>query len=235
MEQARLRARRIAQGEVGTLHVGFNEIAGRRREMPRFLQAFRNAYPEISLQLHFMMSQLQIDALRKGDLDAGFVLRHRGERTEFRTIRVGEDNFVIALPSDSRLAHRTEITLADLDGQSIIMPNPRNNAVTHERLTNMLREAGVSLQVTQFADNENTIMNLVDAGMGLAFLNRSICPGKDQGIILRPLAEFSLPVDLELVWRDSITNPALTLFVNLVRRMAGDADLADSLMETGMA
>lgn len=66
VENARLRARRIAQGELGTLHIGFNEIAGRRPEMPRFLQAFRRAFPEVSLQLHFLMSQLQVDALRGG-------------------------------------------------------------------------------------------------------------------------------------------------------------------------
>ncbi|MCK9549328.1 LysR substrate-binding domain-containing protein [Aquamicrobium sp.] len=234
MQQAPLRARRIAQGEVGTLHIGFNEIAGRRREMPRYLQAFREAHPHIGLQLHFMMSQFQIDALREARLDAGFLLRHRGERTEFRTIRVDEDNFVIALPGGSPLARRPQITLADLDGQSIIMPNPRNNAVTYERLSHFMREAGISPVVTQFADNENTIMSLVAAGMGLAFLNSSMRVGNDQGIILRSVEDLSLPVDLELAWCDTNTNPALVHFINLVRRMGGDADLAQSLMETGM-
>ncbi|TKA98452.1 LysR family transcriptional regulator [Cereibacter changlensis] len=234
IEQARLRTRRIAQGEVGTLHIGFNEIAGRRREMPRFLQAFRKAYPQISLQLHFLMSQLQVDALRDGDLDAGFLLRHRSEKTEFRTVRVGHDDFILALPRVHPLASASQIHLADLGEETLIMPNPRNNALTYDRLMNVLREAGASPRIAQFADNENTIMNLVDAGMGLAFLNSSFRPLEDQGVVLRAVADLSMPVDLELVWRPSNANPALTHFVSLVEKMAGDVDLAASLMETGM-
>lgn len=234
MEEAGLRARRIAQGQVGMLHIGFNEIAGRRRELPRFLQAFRRAYPEVSLQLHFLMSQLQIDALRAGDLDAGFLLRHRDERTEFQTVRVGRDDFVLALPRDHVLARKPNLSLADLSNETLIMPNPRNNAVTHDRLVTALRDAGTMPRIAQFADNENTIMNLVDAGMGLAFLNTTVRPADQQAIVLRPLADLSMPVDLELVWRASNTNPALIQFVSMVEKLSGDNEQVEALIETGM-
>lgn len=227
--QARLRATRIAQGETGTLHIGFNEIAGRRREMPRFLQAFRATYPQISLQLHFLMSQLQVDALRNGDLDAGFLLRHRSERTEFRNLCVGRDDFAIALPRKHLLAMRQQIWLEDLGDEMLIMPNPRNNALTYDRLSSALRKAGSVPRIAQFADNENTIINLVDAGMGLAFLNSSFRTQEDAGVILRSLADLTLPMDLELVWRSSNSNPALSRLVELVNQMVGDDDMAAAI------
>ncbi|ACM04188.1 LysR substrate-binding domain-containing protein [Cereibacter sphaeroides] len=220
VENARLRARRIVQGELGTLHIGFNEIAGRRPEMPRFLQAFRRAFPEVSLQLHFLMSQLQVDALRGGSLDAGFLLRPRGERSDFQTLRIGEDDYALALPRDHPLTRREGIRLTDLSDQALILPNPRNNAVIYDRLMTRLRDAGVSARIAQFADNENTIMNLVDAGMGLAFLNLSFRPPEASGVVLRPLADLTMPVDLELVWRGANANPALAHLVELVRTQA---------------
>ena len=234
IEGARLRARRVAQGQVGMLHIGFNEIAGRRREMPRILQAFRQAHPMISLQLHFLMSQMQTDALRSGELDAGFLLRHKGEKTEFQTIRVGTDDYVLAMPKDHPLVRKPTLSLADLASEALIMPNPRNNSVAYGRLVNALQAARVSPQVAQFADNENTIMNLVDAGMGLAILNTTVRPADQQAIALRPLADLSMPVDLELVWREGNDNPALTHFIALAERFAGDEARVEAMIETGM-
>lgn len=234
VEKARLRARRVAQGQIGVLNIGFNEIAGRRREMPRILQAFRRSYPEISLQLHFLMSQMQSDALRAKDLDVGIMLRHRGEKSEFQSLRLGTDSYVLALPKEHHLRRKAEIRLADLAGETLIMPNPRNNALTYDRLVAALHRAEAAPQVAQFADNENTIMNLVDAGMGVAFLNTSVQPAFQHGIVLRPVADLDLPVDLELTWHGSNTNPALAHFIALAERLSGDEAQIASMIETGM-
>lgn len=234
LEGARMRARRVAQGQLGVLHIGFNEIAGRRREMPRILQAFRRSHPEISLQLHFLMSQMQTDALRAKELDAGIMLRHKGEKSEFKSLKLGSDGYALALPRDHPLLRKPELHLADLADETLIMPNPRNNATTYDRLVAALRRADAAPQVAQFADNENTIMNLIDAGMGVAFLNTSIRPDSQQGIVLRPVLDLDLPVDLELTWHGSNTNPALAQFIALAERLSGDEDQIAQMIETGM-
>lgn len=234
LEGARMRARRVAQGQLGVLHIGFNEIAGRRREMPRILQAFRRSHPEISLQLHFLMSQMQTDALRAKELDAGIMLRHKGEKSEFKSLKLGADGYALALPRDHPLLRKPELHLADLADETLIMPNPRNNATTYDRLVAALRRADAAPQVAQFADNENTIMNLIDAGMGVAFLNTSIRPDSQQGIVLRPVLDLDLPVDLELTWHGSNTNPALAQFIALAERLSGDEDQIAQMIETGM-
>src|SRR5206468_10518338 len=41
LEDARKRAIRVEQGQVGVLRIAFNEIAARERSLPRFFQAFR--------------------------------------------------------------------------------------------------------------------------------------------------------------------------------------------------
>lgn len=234
MEQAAVTARRIAQGQVGTLHIAFNEIAARRRELPRFLKAFRAEHPQVSLQLHALMSQQQILSLRAGDIDAGFLFRPVGERTDFQHLRIGQDDFVLALPREHQLARRPSLKLLDLVGQPLILPNPRYNGSAHDRLLVAFRKAGLVPTIAQYVDNENTVLNLVAAGMGLAFLNSSFRPSEARGALLRPVADLSLPVDLELVWNADNTNPALQHFVRLVEGLIGDEDQVAMLIETGM-
>ncbi|WP_442580139.1 LysR substrate-binding domain-containing protein [Mesorhizobium sp. ASY16-5R] len=234
MEAARLQAQRVSQGQVGTLHLAFNEIAGRRREFPRFLKEFRETYPGINLQLHVMMSQRQVESLRNSEIDAGFLFRHASERSDFEALIVGQDDFVLVLPKEHSLLRKPTLTLADLAGQPLIMPNPRNNGLTHEKLCAAMKKAGVFPRVAQFADNENTLLNLVSAGMGLSFVNSSCRVPPTQGVVLRPLADLSMPVALELAWLKSNLNPALSRLVDLVERLSGDADQVEQLFETGM-
>lgn len=234
MEAARLQAQRIAQGQVGTLHLAFNEIAGRRREFPRFLKAFRELYPGINIQLHVMMSQRQVEALRNSEIDAGFLFRHVSERSDLEALIVGQDDFVLVLPKEHELLRKPTLTLADLAGQPLIMPNPRNNGLTHEKLVSGMGRAGVTPRIAQFADNENTLLNLVSAGMGLSFVNSSCRVPPTQGVALRAIADLSMPVALELTWLRSNLNPALLRLVELVDHMSGDADQVEQLLETGM-
>ena len=235
MDAACARTRQVAQGKVGTLQIAFNEIAARRRELPRFLQAFRTAHPDINLQLHVMMSQQQISALRDDRIDAGFMFRHLKERDDFQHFRIGQDDYVLALPREHPLVARPSLRLTDLAAEPLIMPNPRYNGTTHERLLGAFRAAGVTPRIAQYADNENTLLNLVAAGMGLAFLNSSFRPAEARGAVLRPLEDLSLPVDLTLAWRDDNQNPALSRFIELVQRLSGDEDQVALLLETGMS
>lgn len=234
IEAAGMRTQRVAQGQIGTLHIAFNEIAARRSEVPRFLQAFRAAHREINLQLHVLMSQKQIDGLRTGELDAGFLFRHSGERADFQNILIGRDNFVVAMPGDHELVRKPSLSLCDLKGMPLIMPNPRTNAITYERLTAAFRSAGLNPLIAQFADNENALLNLVAAGMGLTFLNTSLRPSETRGVVLRPLTDLSLPIHLELVWQNTNHNPALNHFVGLVDKLAGELDQIDQMLEAGM-
>lgn len=219
MESAKQHARRVSSGEVGHLDLAINEIAGRRPEVPRILQAFRKAHPEITVQLHFLMSQMQVDSLRAGTIDGGFMLRHESEKTEFQTQLLGHDTFSVAMPRGHDLAAREQVFLTDLRGETLIMPNPRTNTLSYTRITAALRDAAVDPTIAQFADNENTIMNLVAAGMGLAFLNTSLEPEPSRQIILRPLAGLDLVLLLELAWQRENSNPALPSFLTVVRNV----------------
>ena len=67
------RAQRVARGQSGTLRVGFTENASWRGVVPDSLRLFRERYPDAELQLNPLPSLQQLEAVRSGRLDAGFM------------------------------------------------------------------------------------------------------------------------------------------------------------------
>ncbi len=73
VEEAKLRAERVAKGMAGTLRIGFMETVSWHGALPEALRRFRKRQPDVELQLHAMRSLLQIEGVRSGRLDAGFI------------------------------------------------------------------------------------------------------------------------------------------------------------------
>src|ERR1700741_415803 len=73
VNEASSRAAGVARGQSGTLRVGFTENASWRGVVPESLRRFRKQQPDAELQLTPATSLEQIEAIRSGRLDAGFV------------------------------------------------------------------------------------------------------------------------------------------------------------------
>jgi len=71
--EAAARPARVARGQSGTLRVGFTENASWRGAVPESLRRFRERQPDAELQLTPATSLEQIEGIRSGRLDAGFV------------------------------------------------------------------------------------------------------------------------------------------------------------------
>ena len=69
------KAQRVAEGRGGSLKVGLLENASWSGPLPRALNDFARAYPDIRLEVVPLSSIAQIEAVRDGGLDAGFVYR----------------------------------------------------------------------------------------------------------------------------------------------------------------
>ena len=74
VNEATMRAGRVARGQSGTLRVGFTENASWHGVVPDSFRQFRERQPDAELQLNPLTSLEQIEAVRSGRLDAGFVL-----------------------------------------------------------------------------------------------------------------------------------------------------------------
>src|SRR5512142_1048288 len=74
-------ARSAASGQVGTLRLGFVSTVA-FGPLPAWLRGFRETWPSVTIQLREATSDVQLEALVDGELDAGFVLHSKGRAPE---------------------------------------------------------------------------------------------------------------------------------------------------------
>src|SRR6266478_429441 len=99
VSEAAARAARVARGQSGTLRVGFTENASWRGIVPDSFRRFRERQPDAELQLTPATSLEQLEAIRSGRLDAGFVLDMPKDDPELERLRVAIQRIELAVPT----------------------------------------------------------------------------------------------------------------------------------------
>ncbi len=213
------RTQHAARGLVGTLAIGFNDVGTRCPVVPESFHRFRLEFPQAELRLTLAKSQAQLDALEAGTLDAGFLFDRPPHRPQFGAIELFHDNRALVLPAGHRLAAAGEIGLQDLRGEDFVITRRDQLGAGWDRLIAACREGGLEPRIVQEMDNEQAIISLLIAGMGVGFLTESAQPLLPPALVMRRVRGFSVPMTLELVWLRANRSPLLANFVELVRRV----------------
>lgn len=220
-ERAQRTAQRAARGETGRLRVGFVEAATHSGILPDVLSFFRMHLPSIGLSLLEMDSMQQVDALREGRIDIGIVgtVPLDAERW-LRAESVFAEPLVLAVPHEHVLSGRRRFTLADLAPESFVL-FPRYAAPTlYDDIVARCRAAGFSPRVTQEAAGWHTMVSLVSAGVGVAFVPQSLARPPQPGVAFRTVRDLSLTHEMTALWRQGEKSPVRERFVIALRAVA---------------
>lgn len=217
-------ARRIARGETGRLRIGLLESASWAGHLPLALSRYARAYPNVRLDIVPMGSVDQINALLAEDLDAGFVYRQDNivqDALAIHPLRV--DNVVLAASVDLEFDKSGPLELEDIDGLPLVAFPRRVAPAYYDALFGALGAIGFDPVVVQEAENETTMLSLVSAGVGCAFVNSANMHRPPRRVQFRPVRGLSVPIEFLFVTRK---NPgSLTLRLeDIVREM--DAEQA---------
>ncbi|HWI79296.1 MAG TPA: LysR substrate-binding domain-containing protein, partial [Ramlibacter sp.] len=97
-------ARAAAHGEIGRLRLAFVSTVGFGL-LPRWVRAFRTQHPQVEFDLVEATGDVQMPALERGDVDAGFILHSPGFAPPgMQRLRVARESLVLALPEQHPLA-----------------------------------------------------------------------------------------------------------------------------------
>jgi len=170
-----------------------------------------------------MASAEQVEALRGGDLDVGIVHASRHGipgGPGITAARLATDPFVLAVPRGHALARRKRIRPVDLKGASPLSWVALARAV-HPRLSDnllaALAAAGVTPRVRYEAAEPVTLLALVEAGVGVALVQRSAGRAAPRGIVFRDLPWLDYALTTYALRRaDGATPLAVRLFDELV-------------------
>jgi DNA-binding transcriptional LysR family regulator len=213
-------ARAAAGGETGRLRLAFVSTIGFTL-LPQWVRAFRAQYPQLSLELIEATGDVQIPALERGDIDAGFLLHSPGfVPAGLSHLRVASESLVLALPQQHALAQAARLPWPAVLEEPLVMFPRRILPSIHDALFGMYHAAGRAPRIEQEAIQMQTIVNLVSAGLGLAWVPDSVRQFQRSGVAYRQLGGKRGAVvpqcETTLVWGSA--TPALQRFVEFAQQ-----------------
>ena len=220
LSAAALRASRVAQGRSGTLRIGFTENSCWRGVVPESFRRFRELQPDAELQLRPSASVEQIEAIRSGRLDAGFVNFMPKSDLELDQLLVAIQHVELAAPKGHPLTRLKKLRLRDLaDAPFIWFPRWPSPAFYDRMMHECYRGGLKSPRIVQEGLNEATILSLVSSGLGVGWVlgtARWRCP---ETVVVLSVVDLKMPLTLALAWRRDNTSPLLANFIGDVRRL----------------
>jgi DNA-binding transcriptional LysR family regulator len=206
-----------ADGEAGRLRLAFVSTVGFDL-LPRWVRAFREKYPKVQLELIEATGDVQLEAFGRGEIDAGFILHSPGFAPPGLTCkRLSRNPLVVAVPEQSALAANATLTLKDLLDQPLVIFPRRSLPSLYDAIFAMYHAAGYLPRVAQEAIQMQTIVNLVSAGIGVAWVPDSVRQFQRPGVVYRALKGSqgrAVPgCETSLVWSAGAASPALLRFM----------------------
>jgi len=207
--------RRIAQGKMGRIAVGFTESASLHPFVPSVLRAFRAVAPDVALTVEETNTTALVESLRAKQLDVAFVRSPVGDASGVVMETVLEEDMVAVLPAAHRLAadqDRQCIALAELAEESFIMTRRPSGPGLYDTIIAACRAAGFSPQVGQESRKNLSTISLVAAGLGVAVIPASMTHVNAEGIRYLMLTDApTLRAPLHLAYREGETSGAVGL------------------------
>jgi DNA-binding transcriptional LysR family regulator len=211
--------RRAASGEAGRLALAFITSAD-YSVLPPFLRRYSERYPSVHLTLQEATSDVQVEALLRGHVDAGLLIPPLPDKAlaELDYMRVLDEPLILCAPAGLALPpNDAPVLLQDLPHLPLIIFPREISPALHDAILSCFRAAGITPAIGQQAIQMQTIVSLVSAGMGLALVPQSVSNLMRPGVEYRALADPTPRVETGIAWRRDNSSPVLKGFLELLR------------------
>ena len=202
----------VASGVAGRLKIGFGLSSFALA--PALVARFKQQVTDVMVHLQDMPSAIQQEQLISGQLQLGFM--RRPQMPQLQEHRLLIDRLVLAVPT-----RMTEPDPAAFDVQQALISQPLLQMVGH-------RCPGLSQQIAGFlganrltgmvqeAEDIQTLVALVAAGIGNAILPRSVSFIAGPDVTLCPLFGPNSEWEISMVWNPDFADPIRDHFVRQV-------------------
>ena len=209
------RVRAAARGLAGRLRLGFVSTIG-YGALPQWLSGFRQAHPEIEVALREATLDVQLEAFATDELDAGFVLHAPGAVPEgFLSLTVLQEPLVLAVSSAHPLTARARVRAVQVLREPLVIFPRHVSPSLYDALLSFYSAAQAVPHFGQEAIQMQTIVNLVSAGMGVAWVPACMMQLQRPGVAYLRCAG-APHCETSLVWPAQAL-PVVHRFVDFVR------------------
>ena len=212
VEQAVSNAQAAASGEAGKLAIGFTMCAA-YNVVPGYARAFGAAYPEVALSLREVVSNDLAAQVVAGHIDAAIMFPHvPGKGLATRTIL--REPLCVALSRGHPRARARRLKIAQLAGEPFVLASEEVAPTLRATILEHCRSGGFEPDIRFEVQLQQTVLSLVDEGVGVALVPASMRKAQLGGVVFKPLVDAPL-VEQVLAWSPANRNPCLARFLEL--------------------
>ncbi len=205
---------RLNRGERGTLR--FAEIYyAMDRYISEPLGKFKEAYPDVVLDILPMEPTETIHAVLKREADLGFTLFCDGteQQEELRYVHVANEKIYLFLPEEHPLSVQEVLTPEDLQGATLMFLT--GEAATRDYIVSRLRQSGAVPGAVRLCDRASHFNADVLAANAVTFIPECMRELPHRGLIIRPFSE-DIQTEYVYIYRRDNQNPTVELYLNLL-------------------
>jgi DNA-binding transcriptional LysR family regulator len=227
-EVARQAAHGAADRAVMRLRIGYLQDA-LPSAVPRALRQVVTSLPAVQLDLHSGPALGLVDDVRAGRLDAA-ITSLPAPTNGLRTLHLGEERAVVALPAMHPHAVEAEIAIARLAPQRIVVLPQEANPAFRNAVAAMCHAEGLAPTFIEVAEARvEQALLAVAGGAGPAILPESVTERyATPGVRLVPLADRRAAFQIVLLTRPDDASLATGAFVRALQRTTGTRKAAPS-------
>jgi LysR family transcriptional regulator, benzoate and cis,cis-muconate-responsive activator of ben and cat genes len=199
-DEAVSRARAIATGGGGELHVGYAP-SPTVRIIPATLRAFQGLMPQMRVRLHDLSTEEMLAGVREGKLQMAFLVRPnhamlRGLRFE----ELARDSMCLAVPPSHALAQLRTVTRRQAAQEPLVVFSRKDYPEYHEYLEGLFASVKTRPRIAEEHDGATSLIAAIESGTGVAIVPRSFSCFTGPRLKLLPLSPRPEPIVIGAVW-----------------------------------
>lgn len=211
LERAKRNVSLSSTGKSGALRVGFM-MSTAYNILPSVTRHYSAAYPEVDMRMSEYVPNLLATDIEDEKVDVGIMYRPEDcSRLDSHTIYA--EPVLAVLPRDHRLAGKSAISAAELADDPFISI-PRTIApVVFDLIVSHCQSRGFRPRIVLEANLQQTIVNLVGEGLGVAMVPTSMQAMHLETTVFMPLIDAPM-VEVAVIWNRENTNPCIRTFAD---------------------
>ena len=182
------------------------------------LRLFAEQAPVVDVVFQNLTPGAQVDALRAGHIDVGFVglpLEADGMVTE----TTGRARLVVALPERHPMARKKDLRLEELSKEAYVLWPRHLSPGSYDQLLSVFRRAGFGSPIAMEGGlpSTRTVLGMIAAGLTIALVDPVLEQMSASAVVFRPLAGGGVFTERGIIYRRADASPILASFLHEVR------------------
>ncbi len=209
-------ARNVAGRKQESLAIGFEPCA-HFHNLPMVLKQFVVRYPGIRLSSFEMSASEQAEAVARNRIDAGFMHPPVPDDPLFAFDLVGEERFVVAMPSAHKLASRRRVPCSALASEKFAL-YPRSIAPgCYDAVQQICKAAGFSPEIIHETNEISVVLSLIPVSGVVTLFPECVRQRRAPGVVFRDIEGAVTTVPCGFLRRSGDVNPHVAHFLTVWR------------------